>query len=71
MDENGKRRLATLFGETEWGPKARGWSTTTKKLNTEQWRLTIQEATLRGKKLPQDEANVEDTEVDPRTVVEL
>lgn len=72
MDENGKRRLAAPFGETEWGSKARAWSQTTSRLNMDQWRLISTEATIRGKKLPQDEANGEDaTDADPRAVLEL
>jgi hypothetical protein len=71
MDENGKCKLAALFGEMEWGPKARGWSQSTYKLNAEQWRLITAEATQRSKNLPQDEANGEDTEVDMRGMIEL
>lgn len=72
MDENGKRKLAALFGEMEWGPKARGWSQSTSRLTTEQWRLITAEATIRSKKLPQDEANGEESpEVDPRATLEL
>lgn len=72
MDENGKRKLAALFGEMEWGPKARGWAQSTSRLTPEQWRSITTEATARGKKLPQDEANGEDIpEGDPRAVLEL
>jgi hypothetical protein len=72
MDENGKRKLAALFGETEWGQKARGWSQSTNRLTAEQWKAITAEATVRSKKLPQDEAIGEDaTEVDPRSMLEL
>ena len=72
MDENGKHKLAALFGEMEWGPKARGWSQATSRLTAEQWRAITAEATIRSKKLPQDEANGDDaTEVDPRAMLEL
>ena len=72
MDENGRRKLAAQFGEMEWGPKARGWSQSTKRLSAEQWRLIDADATVRSKKLPQDEANGEDgSEVDPRAVLDL
>lgn len=72
MDDNGKRRLAAPFGEMEWGPKARGWSQATIRLTAEQWKAITTEATIRSKKLPQDEANGEDaSEVDPRAVLEL
>jgi hypothetical protein len=72
MDENGKRKLAAQFGEMEWGPKARGWSQAASRLSIEQWRLIDAEATMRSKKLPQDEANGEDgSKIDPRAVLEL
>lgn len=71
-DENGRRKLASLFGEMEWGPKARGWSQATKRLNHLQWMGIISEATARGKRLPQDDTNIEDNpNVDPRAVLEL
>ena len=72
MDDNGKHKLASLFGELEWGRKACGWSQSTKQLALEQWMLVESEATACGKKLPQDEANGKDNlEVDPRAVLEL
>jgi hypothetical protein len=72
VDKNGKRKLAAPFGEMEWGPKARGWSQSTSRLSPEQWRAITAEATVRSKKLPQDEANGEDApDVDPRAVLEL
>lgn len=72
MGENGKCKLVALFGELEWGPRARAWSQSTIRLTGEQWRSITAEATARSKKLPQDEANGEDNpEVDPRSVLEL
>ena len=72
MDKNGKRKLAAPFGEIEWGPKARGWSQATSRLSSEQWKAITAEATVRSKKLPQDDANGEDTmDVDPRAMLEL
>jgi len=71
MDDNGKCKLATLFGKMEWGPKAYGWSQLTYKLTAEKWKLITAEVTLHGKKLPQDEANGEDMEVDPHSMLEL
>ena len=72
MDENGKRKLAALFGEMEWGPKAHGWSQSTSRLTPDQWRLITTDATACGKKLPQDEANGDDIpEVDLHVVLEL
>jgi hypothetical protein len=72
LDENGKCKLAALFGEMEWGPKARGWSMSTTRLTAEQWKVITAEATIRSKKLPQDEAVGKDAlEVDPRAVLEL
>jgi hypothetical protein len=71
-DESGRRRLAAQFGEMEWGSKSRGWSQSTSRLNAEQWRLIDAEATIRSKKLPQDDANGEEgSEVDPRAVLDL
>ena len=71
-DENGRRKLSAPFSEIEWGTKARGWSQSTKRLALEHWIPIVAEATARGKKLPQDEANGEaNSDVDPRAVVEL
>jgi|SRR6267154_3221308 len=70
LDENGKCKSAAPFSEVEWGPKARGWSESTRRLTPEQWRAITAEATLRSKKLPQDEAR-DDPEVDLRAVLEL
>ena len=70
-DENGKRKLAALFREMEWGPKARGWSQSTNRLSAEQWRAIAAEATMFGNKLPQDDASEDAPEVDPRAVLEL
>lgn len=71
-DENGKRKLAALFGEMEWGSKARGWAQSTSRLDLEQWMVIDAEATARVKKLAQDEAAGEDTPgVDPRAMLEL
>ena len=72
-DENGKRKLAALFGEMEWGSRARGWAQSTSRLDFEQWRAIDAEATARVKKLPQDEAAGEDIPlgVDPRAMLEL
>ena len=72
MDENRKHKLAVLFGEMEWGPKAHGWSQATSRLTAEQWRVITAEATIHSKKLPQDEANGDDAaEVDPCAMLEL
>ena len=72
MDKNGKRKLAALFGEVEWGPKACGWSQATSRLTTEQWRLITAEATICSKRLPQDKANSEESlEIDPRATLKL
>ena len=72
MDENGKRKLASLFGESEWGAKACAWSQSTSRLDMDQWRLITAEATIHGKKLPQEEANGEDApDADPRALLEL
>jgi hypothetical protein len=62
------------FGEMEWGPKARGWSQSTSRLTVEQWRAITAEATIRSKKLPQDDANGKDAPgevVDPCAMLEL
>ena len=72
MDDNGRRKLAASFGETEWGPKTRGWSQSTSRLSDEQWMAITTEATARVKGLPQDEPNDEGSqEVDLRAVLEL
>ncbi len=72
MDDNGKHKLASLFGELEWGRKAHGWSQSTKWLALGQWMLVELEAIAREKKLPQNEANGKDnSEVNPRAVLEL
>jgi hypothetical protein len=72
MDDNGRRKLSALFGEMEWGPKARGWSQSTSRLSTEQWRIITAEATARSNKLAQDDPNGEDNgEVDPHGMLEL
>ena len=72
MDENGKRKLAALFGEMEWGPKARRWSQSTSRLTAEQWRAITAEATIHSKKLLQDDANADEAgEVDPCAMLEL
>jgi hypothetical protein len=72
MDEKGKRKLTSLFGDSEWGSKARAWSQTTSRLNMHQWRHITTEATIRAKKMPQDDANGEDgSDADPRAVLEL
>jgi hypothetical protein len=71
-DENGKSKLAAVFGEAEWGSKTRAWSKATSRLTGEQWRAITAEATVRGKRLPQDDTNGEDApDVDPRAVLEL
>ena len=72
MDEKGKRKLAALFGEMEWGPKARGWLQSTIRLTAKQWRVITTEATAHSKMLPQDEAHGKDAaEVDPRAMLKL
>ena len=71
-DDNGRCKLVALFGEMEWGPKARGWSQATSRLNADPWRLITSEATVCGKKLPQDEDYGEDApDVNPCAVLEL
>lgn len=71
-DEKGKRKVASSFGESEWGSKARAWSQATKRLDFEQWRVIGSKATIFGHLYPQDEPNGEDNDdVDPRAVLEL
>ncbi len=71
-EDDGRPKLAALFGELEWGPKARGWSQSTSRLTSEQWRMITAEATARSKKLIQSKAYSEETgEVDPHAVLEL
>jgi len=72
MDDNGKRRLTALFGEMEWGRRARGWSQSITRLTMEQWKMITAEATICSKKLPQDETNGEDaSKVDLCSLLEL
>jgi len=72
IDENGKRKLAAPFCEMEWGSRARSYSSSAKRLEVEQWRLVISEATIRGNLLPQDDANGDDgQETDPRALLIL
>jgi hypothetical protein len=70
--DNGRSKLSALFGEMEWGPKARGWSQSTSRLSAEQWRIITAEATARSNKLAQGDPNSEDNgEIDPRGMLEL
>ena len=72
MDDNGKSRVAVPFSDMEWGAKTRGWALSTMRLNIEKWSIITAEATIRSKKLLQDEANSEGAlEEDPRAVLEL
>jgi hypothetical protein len=52
IDNNGKHQLLALFGEMEWGPKARSWSQSMTWLTTEQWRVITAEATAHSRRLP-------------------
>jgi hypothetical protein len=71
-DDNGKRKLAGLFGEVEWGQKTRSYSRATIRLSFSQWRTITAEATLRSRTLPQDEASGEENlDEDPRAMLEL
>ena len=71
LDDNGKQKLTGIFGELEWGTKTHAWSQSTCRLTAEMWKVITAEATLRSKKLPQDEAYGEDMEEDPRGMLEL
>src|SRR5260370_42612765 len=52
-EDDGRPKLAALFGELEWGPKACGWSQSTSRLTSEQWRMITAEATARSRKFIQ------------------
>ena len=70
--EKRKHKLAAPFGESEWGTRACAYSSSAKRLEIEQWRLLISEATVHANLLPQDEANGEDgQESDPRAMLVL
>jgi hypothetical protein len=72
IDENGKRKLAAPFCESEWGSRARSYSSSAKRLEVEQWRLIDSEATIRANLLPQDDANGDvGPETDPRATLVL
>ena len=72
MDNNRKFRVAVPFSDMEWGVKTRRWALSTMRLNIERWSIIIAEATIRSKKLLQDEANSKGAlEEYPHTVLEL